>query len=169
MKDIFEIIKSRRSIRKYKSETPPEELIKRCIEAALYAPSARNSQPWSFIVVKDKEIIKKLSKAQPFTKFLEGAPYVVVALADEKKSNHWLEDMGCAIMALLLEAHSLGLGACWGAIYHPENRERENYVREILNIPENLRIISCIGIGYPDETPSPKRVKSLDEAIIKIV
>ncbi|MCX8033838.1 MAG: nitroreductase family protein [Thermodesulfovibrio sp.] len=167
--DIFDVIKTRRSIRKFKKEVPPEEVIKRCIETALYAPSAKNSQPWYFIIVKDKGKIKELSKAQPFTKFLEGAPYVIVALADEKKSNHWLEDMGCAIMALLLEAHSLGLGACWGAIYHPENRERENYVREVLDIPENLRIIACIGIGYPDEIPSPKKVKSLDEAIIKIV
>lgn len=167
--DIIDIIKARRSIRKYKKEVPSEELIKRCIEAALYAPSARNSQPWSFILVKDKDKIKQLSKAQTFTKFLEGAPYVIVALADEKKSNHWLEDMGCAIMALLLEAHSLGLGACWGAIYHPENKDRENYVRKVLDVSEELRIIACIGIGYPDETPPPKKVKSLDEAIIKIV
>lgn len=169
MVDLFEIIKGRRSIRKYKKEPPPEELIKRCIEAALYAPSAKNSQPWNFIVVKDREKIKQLSKAQPFTKFLEGAPCVIVALADEGKSNHWLEDMGCALMLLLLEAHSLGLGACWGAIYHPENKERENHVRRVLDVPENLRIIACIGIGYPDETPSPKRVKSLDEAIIKVI
>lgn len=167
--ELLDVIKSRRSIRKYKDEKPPIELINKCIEVALYAPSARNSQPWSFIVVKNKEVIQKLSKAQPYTKFLEDAPYVVVALADEKKSNHWLEDLGCAIMLLLLEAHSLGLGACWGAIYHPENRQRENYVRELLNIPEKLRIIACIGIGYPDEAPSPKKVKSLDEAIIKVV
>lgn len=167
--DIFEIIRSRRSIRKYKKELPTEEMIKKCIEAALYAPSARNSQPWSFILVKDKETIQKLSKAQPYTKFLKGAPYVIVALADEKKSNHWLEDMGCAIMALLLEAHSIGLGACWGAIYNPDSMERENHVREVLDVPKNLRIIACIGIGYPDETPSSKKIKSLDEAIIKIV
>lgn len=167
--DIFEIIRTRRSVRKYKNEPPSEEMIKKCIEAALYAPSARNSQPWSFVIIKDKETIQRLSKVQSYTKFLEGAPYVVVALADEKKSNHWLEDMGCAIMALLLEAHSLGLGACWGAVYHPENKDRENYVRDILKIPSNLRIIACIGIGYPDETPSSKKIKSLDEAIIKIV
>ncbi|MEJ5227240.1 nitroreductase family protein [Thermodesulfovibrio sp.] len=167
--DIFDIIKNRRSIRKYKDEIPPEDLIKKCIEAALYAPSARNSQPWYFIIVKEKDKIAQLSKAQPYTKFLEGAPYVIVALADEKKSNHWLEDMGCAIMALLLEAHSIGLGACWGAIYHPDSMERENHVRQVLDVPKNLRIIACIGIGYPDETPSSKKIKSLDEAIIKIV
>ncbi len=167
--DIFEIIRTRRSIRKYKNESPSEVMIIKCIEAALYAPSARNSQPWSFILVKNKETIQKLSKAQPYTKFLENAPYVIVALADEKKSNHWLEDMGCAIMALLLEAHSIGLGACWGAIYNPDSMERENHVRQVLDIPKNLRIIACIGIGYPDETPSSKKIKSLDEAIIKIV
>ncbi|MEN2995147.1 MAG: nitroreductase family protein [Thermodesulfovibrio sp.] len=169
MEDIFEVIKTRRSIRKYKEEKPPEELIKRCIEAALYAPSARNSQPWYFIIVRDKEKIKQLSKAQPYTKFLEEAPYVVVALADPSKSNHWLEDMGCALMAFLLEAHSLGLGACWGAIYHPENQEREKYVKEIIEIPENLRVIACIGIGYPNEIPKPKKVKSIDEAVIKVI
>lgn len=169
MDDIFELIKSRRSIRRYKEEAPPLELIKKSIEAALYAPSARNSQPWSFIIVKNRETIKKLSGVQQYTKFLENAPYVVVALADEKKSNHWLEDLGCAIMCLLLEAHSLGLGACWGAVYHPENNERERYVREILQIPSHLRIIACIGIGYPDDSPPKKRVKTIDEAILKIV
>lgn len=169
MQDIFEIIKSRRSIRKYKKDAPREDLIKKCIEAALYAPSARNSQPWYFIIVKDKEKIMEISKAQPFTKFLEGAPYVVIALADEKKSNHWLEDMGCALMCLLLEAHSLGLGACWGAIYNPESQERENHVRKVIPIPENLRVIACIGIGYPDEIPAPKKVKTLEESIIKII
>lgn len=169
MQDIFEVIKSRRSIRRYKKEAPPENLIKRCIEAALYAPSARNSQPWYFIIVKDKEKIKELAKAQPFTKFLEGAPYVVVALADEKKSNHWLEDMGCALMSFLLEAHSIGLGACWGAIYHPESQDRENHVKQVIDISENLRVVACIGIGYPDEIPSTKKVKTIEEAIIKIV
>lgn len=169
MNDILELIKSRRSIRKYTPESPPIEQILRCIEAALHAPSARNSQPWSFIIVKDRITIEKLSQVQPYTEFLKRAPYVVVALADEKRSNHWLEDLGCAIMCLLLEAHSLGLGACWGAVYHPENKERERYVREILDIPPQLRIIACIGIGYPDEVPAPKRVKSLDEAILKVV
>ncbi|MCS7203721.1 MAG: nitroreductase family protein [Thermodesulfovibrio sp.] len=168
MKDIFDIIKTRRSIRKYKKEVPPEDMIKRCIEAALYAPSAKNSQPWYFIIVKDKEKIKQLSKAQPYTEFLEGAPYVVVALADPAKSNHWLEDMGCALMLLLLEAHSLGLGACWGAIYHPDSQERENYVRRIIDIPKNLRVIACMGIGYPDETPPPKKIKDFNEAVIKV-
>jgi nitroreductase len=167
--DIFEIIKTRRSIRRYKREMPDEVLIRRCIEAACYAPSSKDSQPWSFVLVKDRDKIKELSKTQPCSKFLENAPCVIVALADEKKSNHWLEDCSCAIMLLLLEAHSLGLGTCWNAIYHPEIQEREDYVRKVLDIDRRYRVIANIGIGYPDEEPLPKKVKSSKEAILKVV
>ncbi|PIQ94557.1 MAG: NAD(P)H nitroreductase [Nitrospirae bacterium CG_4_10_14_0_8_um_filter_41_23] len=168
-RDIFEIIKTRRSIRRYKKEIPDEVLIRRCIEAACYAPSSKDSQPWSFVLVKDRDKIKELSKTQPYSKFLENAPYVIVALADEGKSNHWLEDCSCAIMLLLLEAHSLGLGTCWNAVYHPEIQEREDYVRKVLDIDRRYRVIANIGIGYPDEEPLPKKVKSSREIILKVV
>lgn len=167
--DIFETIKTRRSIRKYKKEIPDEELIKRCIEAACHAPSSKDSQPWSFVLVKDKEKIKELSRTQPYSKFLENAPFVIVALADENKSNHWLEDCSCAIMSLLLEAHSLGLGACWNAVYLPTTQKREDYVRRVLNLPKNYRVIANIGLGHPDEKPLPKKVKSLKEVILKVI
>ena len=168
-KDIFEMIKTRRSIRKYKKEVPDETLIRRCIEAACHAPSAKNSQPWSFVLVKDREKIKKLSKTQVYSKFLENAPFVIVALADEEKSNHWLEDCACSIVLLLLEAHSLGLGACWNAVYSPESQKREDYVREVIDIPKRCRVIANIGIGIPDEKPFPKKVKSLKDAILKVL
>jgi nitroreductase len=119
-------------------------------------------------LVKDKEKIRELSKTQPYYKFLENAPLVIVALADEDKSNHWLEDCSCAIMLLLLEAHSLGLGACWNAVYSPGSQKREDYVRGILNIPEKYRVVANIGIGYPREKPLTKRVKGLNEAVIKL-
>lgn len=168
-KDIFEIIKTRRSIRKYKKEIPDKSLITRCIEAACYAPSSKNSQPWAFLLIKNTDKIRELSKTQPYSKFLKNAPFVIVALADESKSNHWLEDCSCAITLLLLEAHSLGLGTCWNAVYHPETSEREDYVRKVLDIDKRYRVIANIGIGYPDEEPSPKKVKSLKEAILKMV
>ena len=168
-KDIFEMIKTRRSIRKYKKEVPDEALIRRCIEAACYAPSARNSQPWSFVLVKDREKIKKLSETQVYSKFLENAPFVIVVLAEEEKSNHWLEDGACAIVLFLLEAHSLGLGTCWNAVYSSESQKREDYVREVMDIPKRYRVIANIGIGIPDEKPLPKKVKSLKEAILKVV
>jgi len=168
-RDIFKIIKTRRSIRRYKKEIPDEVLIRRCIEAACYAPSSKDSQPWSFVLVKDKEKIKELSKTQPYSKFLENAPLVIVALADENKSNHWLEDCSCAIMLLLLESHSLGLGACWNAVYLPGTQEREEYVRKVLNIPKNYRVIANVGLGYPEEKPLPKNVKGFHELILKVI
>ncbi|MDI6889755.1 MAG: nitroreductase family protein [Thermodesulfovibrionales bacterium] len=168
-RDIFEIIKTRRSIRRYKKEIPDERLIKRCIEAACYAPSSKDSQPWSFVLVKDIEKIKELSKTQPYSRFLENAPIVIVALADENKSTHWLEDCSCATMLLLLEAHSLGLGGCWNAVYLPGTREREDHVRRVLGIPKDYRIIANIGLGFPDEKPLSKKVKSFKEAILKVV
>jgi len=167
--DVFETIKTRRSIRRYKKEMPDETLIKRCIEAACYAPSAKNAQPWSFVLAKDREKIKELSKTQVYSKFLENAPFVIVALAEEEKSNHWLEDCACAIVLLLLEAHSLGLGACWNAVYSPGSQKREDYVKKVLDIPIKYRVIANIGIGFPDEKPLPKKVKSLKEAISKVV
>lgn len=169
MNDIFETIKTRRSIRKYKKEIPDKGLIKRCIEAACYAPSSKDSQPWSFVLVKDRDKIKELSRTQPYSRFLENAPIVIVALADDGKGNHWLEDCSCAIMLLLLEAHSLGLSACWNAVYHPDIQEREAYVRKVLNIDKRYRVIANIGIGYPDEKPLPKKVKSSKEVILKVV
>ncbi len=169
MNDIFDIIKTRRSIRRYKEEIPDEGLIRKCIEAACYAPSSKNSQPWLFILVKNRDKIKELTKTQPYSKFLESAPYAIVALAEEEKSNHWLEDCSCAIMLLLLEAHSLGLGACWNAVYHPETDQREGYVRKVLNINKKYRVVATIGIGYPDEVPSMKKIKSLEEVILKVV
>lgn len=121
------------------------------------------------MIVKDRGRIMEISKTQTYSRFLEHAPYVVVALAEEDKSSHWLEDCSCAIMLLLLEAHSLGLGACWNAVYLPESQEREDYVRRILNIPERFRVIANIGIGYPEEKASPKRVKSPQEVIFKVI
>ena len=167
--DVFETIKTRRSIRRYKKEMPDEALIKRCIEAACYAPSAKNAQPWSFVLVKDREKIKELSKTQIYSKFLGDAPFVIVALAEEEKSNHWLEDCACAIVLLLLEAHYLGLGACWNAVYSPGSQKREDYVKKVLDIPIKYRVIANIGIGFPDEKPLPKKVKSLKECISKVV
>lgn len=162
--ELQDAIMKRRSIRIYKKEIPSDDIIRKCIESACYAPSSRNSQPWKFLIVKDKEKILELSKTQPYSKFLANAPVVIVALADESKSpKHWIEDLSCAIMLLMLKATELGLGTCWNAVYSPDNKERENYVRNVLNIPDRYRVLANIAIGYPDEKPSKKEIKSFDE------
>ena len=166
--ELSQAIEARRSIRKYKKEVPSDELIKKCIEAACFAPSAHNSQPWKFIVVKDEEKILALSKTQPYSAFLANAPVVIVALAEENKSpRHWVEDLSCAIMLLMLKAVELGLGTCWNAVYSPEDQKREEYVRKILGIPSKYRVLANIGLGFPDEKPAKKKVKSFEEAVLE--
>ncbi len=168
--DIFDIIKTRRSIRRFKKEIPDEVLIRRCIEAACYAPSSKNSQPWSFVIVKDREKISYLSRTQPYAEFLQHAPIVIVVLADEKRSpNHWIEDCSCATMLLMLEAHSLGLGTCWCAVYLPDTQKRENYVRKVLDISDKFRVVAMIGIGYPDEEPESKTIRSFHDIVLKTI
>ncbi|MEM5773191.1 MAG: nitroreductase family protein [Candidatus Aenigmatarchaeota archaeon] len=167
--ELSEAIEKRRSIRKYKKEVPSDDLIRKCVEAACFAPSAHNSQPWKFVVVKDKEKILALSKTQPWSAFLAGAPVVIVALAEESKSpRHWIEDLSCAIMLLMLKAAELGLGTCWNAVYSPEDQKREDYVRKILGIPSKYRVLANIGLGFPDEKPAKKKVKSFEEAVLEI-
>lgn len=162
--ELSEVLEKRRSIRKFKKEVPSDDLIKKCIEAACLAPSSRNSQPWKFIIVKDKEKIKELSKTQPYSSFLENAPVVIVALAEEDKSpRHWVEDVSCAVMLLMLKATELGLGTCWNAVYSPENQEREDYVRKVLKISKRYRVLANIALGFPDETPGKKKIKSFEE------
>jgi len=163
-----EAIRARRSIRKYKKEKPDMELIKKCIEAACWAPSAHNAQPWKFVIVTEKEKIRALSRTQKWSAFLVDAPCVIVVLADETKSRHWIEDCSCAVMLLMLKASELGLGTCWNAVYMPENTAREEYVKKVLGIEnKNLRVLCNIGIGWPAEKPKPKQIKSFDEVIIK--
>jgi nitroreductase len=125
-----------------------------------------NSQPWKFVVVKDREKILGLSKTQPYSAFLANAPVVIVALAEESKSpHHWVEDLSCAIMLFMLKATELGLGTCWNAVYSPENQKREEYVRKLLGIPSKYRVLANIGLGFPNERPGEKKIKSFEEAV----
>jgi nitroreductase len=160
--DFSDLIRKRRSIRKYKKEMPEMDLIKQCIEAACNAPSAHNSQPWEFIIVKNKEKILQLGETQRHSQFLKNAPMAVVVLAEEGVSSHFVEDCSCAIMLLMLKAAELGLGTCWNAVYGDE--KREEYVRNVLGLPEKYRVICNIAVGYPDEEPDKKETKSFSEA-----
>ena len=153
-------IKSRRSIRSYRAEMPSDGDIRKCIEAACCAPSAHNKQPWKFFIIKNKETKDKLSRVQIYTAFLKSAPLAIAVVSEDSK--HWLEDCACATMLLMLQAAELGLGTCWGAVYGDESREQ--HVREVLGIDKSKRVLCLLGIGYPDEKPGMKKVKSFEEA-----
>lgn len=159
--EALEAITSRRSVRRYKKKPVPRDLVVKVLEAARWAPSARNSQPWSFIILKDKEIRKNVARIAIHGKFLADAPLGVVVVVDPKVSNHPVEDGAAATQNILLAAHALGLGACWIAA-HGSPYEEE--LKHVLGVPEDKTILSIVSLGFPDESPETTR-KNLDSMV----
>jgi nitroreductase len=152
-----EVIEKRRSIRKFKDTQVPREKIIKILEAARIAPSASHRQPWHFIVVEEKETIKKLAKRD----WAATAPVMIVGLADQERSPKWCSnDLGIALEHIVLSATNLGLGTCWMG-----QTGREEMIMSLLDIPDNFKVVAVIPLGVPDETPAVKERKSL-EAIV---
>ncbi|MBN2186721.1 MAG: nitroreductase family protein [Dehalococcoidia bacterium] len=152
--DIIEVIKTRRSIRKYKPDPISEEEINKILEAGRWAPSADDSQPWNFIVLRSQEMRKKLASELIWGRFLSQAPLGIAVVVSPRASSHPAEDGAAATQNMLLEAHSLGLGACWIGTYGGTS---EAGAKKVLNIPENERLLSVIVIGRPAESPQKMR------------
>jgi len=164
--DLVETIKTRRSKRRFKPTKVPDHLINSVIDAARHAPSADDTQPWEFIIVKDKRVKEQLAKTHAWSYFVNDAPVCIVVLGNEKSSpSYFAIDAACATENLLLAVHGLGLGACWVAVYDPHNPNSEMHVRNILNVPPHLRIIAMIPIGYPDEQVAPRNLRELKKIL----
>lgn len=156
---LIQFLLTRRSIRKFKSKPIDMETIKKILDIARYAPSARNAQPWIFIVVTDKDIKSKLANIHPWAYPLNSAPIgIVVACNKEVAPISYHVDCANATMYIMLAAHALGLGTVW--IQTLRNIED---IQKILNLPSDYIPIAIIAIGYPDEVPLPRPRKSLDE------
>lgn len=150
--EVFEAIKGRRSVRKYTKKPVPEDLIMKILDAGRWAPSAGNRQPWSFIVLKDAEVKRRVAEATTYGKFLADAPVGIAVVIDPQVSHRsgGVEDGASATQNMLLAAHALGLGACWIGSYNSVYEER---VKELLNIPKEKRLLSIISIGFSAESP----------------
>jgi nitroreductase len=166
--NFFELVEKRRAIRKYKQFDIPDEDLKKILNAARLAPSAENSQPWRFIIVKNQDTKELLAK--PSTQsFIANANAIVVVLGDPKASccptaQTWItRDPMIAAEHLVLAATALGYGTCWIANYESRPKEWVTEVKRTLKIPEEMHIVVLVAIGVPDETPSPRSRKSLKE------
>jgi nitroreductase len=159
------LVQKRRSIRRYQEMPVEKEKIKLLIEAALRSPSSRGFNPWEFIVVTDRDLLEKLSKAKTHgASFLKNAPLGIVVCADPEKCDVWIEDASIASIFLHLAAESLELGSCWIQIrmrMHDQTKTSQEYVQKLLNIPDNLNVESMIAIGYPAESKPPHRKENL--------
>ena len=144
MKEIF----SRRSIRKYTNQEITDDILHQILKAGMNAPTARNLKPFEFIVIKDKEILEQLSNAKKNAYFVKDSNVTIVVLAKEV-SEFWQQDLGAVTQNILLQATEFGIGSCWVGI--APNESYEQYIREMLDIPEDIRVFSMISLGYPEE------------------
>ncbi len=146
-------IRSRRSVRCFRTEPVPEETIRDILECGRLAPTARNVQPWLLGAVTGQELRHRLSDLAEYGSFIRESPvcFAVFTLAAEK---YFLEDGCAATMNILLAAAAHGLGACWVA---GDKKEYAPKVRDLLRVPEEYTLVSLIACGYPDEEPQPRK------------
>ncbi|MFQ6083719.1 MAG: nitroreductase family protein [Candidatus Aminicenantia bacterium] len=164
---VLDAIRKRKSVRKYKSDPIPEDILLKVLEAARLAPSAKNLQPWKFILIKDEELKMKLAEACLRQYFITKAPVIIVACGfpdncyayQGRYMKSWPIDVAIAFEHLVLQAAEEGLGTCWIGAFE------EDKVKEILGIPENVKVVALTPLGYPDEQPRDRRRKSLEEII----
>ncbi len=154
MNEKLEFLFKRRSIRAYKQEQVSAEVVQALLEAAMAAPSANDLRPWEFVVVRDEIKRKELAAIQPWSGMCANASVVFVVIGNPATSDHWVEDCSAATENLLLAIAALDLGAVWVAVY--PRLEREKRVRAILNIPEHLRVLCLVPVGYPNEQKAPR-------------
>jgi len=206
MGDILDVITSRRSIRRFTSDPVPDELILKVLEAARWAPSGENEQPWKLVVVRNPETKAKIGeiaklwsggrvtaefslsdywqkkfagvkdpekKARLFrtlytgqiSEFAGNAPVVIVVVGELQDMFDTPYDLCTCALNILIEAHSLGLGACWvhGPAVYPSLVKR---LKELLKIPAGMgeyKLLATISLGWPAESPKPRQKKELEE------
>ena len=162
---MLDLLKKRRSIRKFKNQSVEPEKIEQLLKGALLSPSSRNFSPWEFIVVTEQQILQQLASAkQAGSTFLKNAPLAIVVLADPQVSDVWIEDTSIATILIQMVAESMELGSCWVQIRerkHSDGISSEEYVRGILNIPGHINVEAIVAIGYPDEPKAPHREGNL--------
>lgn len=165
--NIFEVIKTRRSVRSYKQDEIEQEKLNRVLEAVRQAPSAHNDQPWKFIVVGDERLRWKVAEAASGQMFIAEAPVLIVACGILSESqgqmggymDSWSVDVTIAFEHLILQAWAEGLGTCWIGAFD------EQEVKAILMIPKGVRVLALTPLGYPRKIIDGGSRKSLEEIV----
>lgn len=163
--DVSEAIEVRRSIRKYKNSEIEDGKLEKILKSARIAPSAANRQEWKFVVVKDANTRMKLVEACNGQKFVTEAPLLIVACSTESEKimpcgqYAYTVDLSITLSFMILQATEFELGTCWLGAYN------ENMVKNILNIPDDTKIVGMITVGYPDENPDARPRKTIEEIV----
>jgi nitroreductase len=157
--ELFEAILTRRSIRKYTGEKVTDNLLEKIIEAGMFAPSAVNTKPWHYIVIRNQTIFDEIIKVNQNAGMLKQASAAILICFDEKLQHdkgYGPVDCSAATQNMLLAAHGLGLGACWVGIYPRQNRVEA--LHKLFDLPEHVNPFAVISVGFPNETKNkPQR------------
>ena len=152
MENFSELIKNRRSMRKFTDEELTQDEVVALMKAALMSPSSKRSNSWQFVVVDDKEMLKELSHCkEQASSFIADAALAIVVMADPLASDVWIEDASIASIMIQLQAEDLGLGSCWVQLrerFAVSGISSNEYVHDVLDIPLQLQALSIIAIGH---------------------
>lgn len=166
--EILKAIKERRSIRSFQKKDISGEIVDKLIDALIWAPSAGNLQARKFLFVKDAKLKKGIVSSAFGQSFIAEAPLVIVGCTDSRISGRYgergvylysIQDVAASIMGMMLVAHENGLGTVWVGAFDEEE------VFNLLNLPENLRPVAIVPVGYPLVTPPPPPRVSKHEAV----
>ncbi len=163
--DLLEVMRSRRSVRTYTGETVAEEKVDQILKAGLLSASGKNLKPWEFIVVRDKEVLAKLTKSRAAgAAMIEHADCAIVVIGDTEKTDVWTEDCSAAMTNMHLMADYLGVGSCWvqGRLREAsDGRTTEDFIRELLSIPDKYGVEAILSLGMPKDHPAAYSVDEL--------
>ncbi len=165
--NLLDIIKSRRSVRKYTNDTVPDNVINEIMEAGRWAPSGTNNQPWRFAVIRDRSFKDQLSRMTHYSGIVSGSDFCIAVFYNNPAGYHRDKDLmsiGACIQNMLLYAHSLGIGSVWlGEIL----KNRDSIV-EILGIDPSNEFVALIAFGYPNEKASSDRIE-MNKILLKVL
>ena len=148
--EVFQAIKTRRTVRDYKSDPIPQELVRKILQAGRWAPSSSNTQKWYFIVIQDRETLATLGKIATQGSFIGQAPLAIAVVMDDAPRPQL--DAGRALQQMELMAWSEGVGMCFVGV---REESQQKAVKELLSIPESMELITLLPFGYRADTPKP--------------
>ena len=164
--EILDIFANRRSVRKYAQGSLEDEALDKILKAGLLAPSGHARRPWEFILVRDKQMLERLSGCRSSgANMLKQAAAAIVVIADEQKQDVWIEDCSVALGYMHLAASALNLGSCWVQVRlraAADGRSCEEFLREALDFPLNFKAEAILALGVPQQRPNPHDLQKLN-------
>lgn len=171
--ELLDIMLKRRSIREYTNNDIDEKKLEKILQAGLLAPTSRNRKPCEFIVVKNKEILRKLSRSKNAgSAMLEYANCAIVTIADSDKADTWIEDSSIAMAYMDLMATSMDVASCWVQSHlrsTSDNTDSERYIKDLFDLEEKYRIVGILSLGINDNRPPAHTLEDIDKNKVRYV